>query len=573
MFKKDTIRDYAIWALLVVIRATLTVIFNTFKVQNINKNGIIHSREKYKPKVAVNGSLYQMIEHKVEEKISSKGDWVVLRNGLEETELKASEILTLAKRLSAALSSRGFQQGDGIHIIMNNNNYYHALALATWRMGGIASYGDPALTADTIRFQLLEAGCRFVVCAPETHEEVRKAVAETDVHVLAIGHIRGVENLATLAATTDTIPEPAVVSDPANQCQSIFWSSGTTGRPKGICHSHQSIWNLLSNSGLPPMHYMMTMHFFHFNGLRTVITCMMTESTATYALGEGFTLEKLLQVIKQHRPSVLLAGSHHYVQLSEMDLSAATNLKPSDLNSIKAIVPLGAAVPKTCKDKLRRIFPLAALQLVGYGQTEFGVMCQSMQEFDGLGKIVSGVTMKVVNPDTGHLCKPYEHGEIRAKGEAMMIGYLKQPKSTYFDENGFGMTGDMGFYDENGLMHYVDRIKELLKYCNNHIAPTELEDILQTHPAVAECLVFGMKDPKVQELVSAVVVLKSDAQNANEEAIRDFVNQRVNADFKKIRGKVIFRNAIPRNSAGKLLRREMRKWAEHSVFVRGNSDF
>ena len=95
------------------------------------------------------------------------------------------------------------------------------------------------------------------------------------------------------------------------------------------------------------------------------------------------------------------------------------------------------------------------------------------------------------------------------------------------------------------------------------MAPTEIEDILQTHPAIAESLVFGIKEPKVQELISAVVVLKDNFVDAiKEEDIIEFVNSRVDANFKQIRGPILFRKSVPRNTFGKLLRRELRKWAE-----------
>lgn len=99
------------------------------------------------------------------------------------------------------------------------------------------------------------------------------------------------------------------------------------------------------------------------------------------------------------------------------------------------------------------------------------------------------------------------------------------------------------------------------RYKNNHVAPTEIEEILQTHPAVKEALVFGVEDHEVQELISAVISLNPGAKVTAEE-IRDHVNNQV-IDFKKIRGPVIFRDVIPRNSVGKLVRREMRNWAQN----------
>ena len=99
------------------------------------------------------------------------------------------------------------------------------------------------------------------------------------------------------------------------------------------------------------------------------------------------------------------------------------------------------------------------------------------------------------------------------------------------------------------------------------MAPTELESILQTHPLVRESLVFGIKDPSVQELISAVVVLNSSNADISEQDLKSFVDARVNADFKRLRGRVIFRDSLPRNTVGKLLRRDMRAWAQGQAEV------
>lgn len=222
----------------------------------------------------------------------------------------------------------------------------------------------------------------------------------------------------------------------------------------------------------------------------------------------------------------------------------------------------------------------------GYGQTEVYGISGTVQERGHLGTLKPDFEMKIVNPDTEEPLGPYQEGEVRIKGSTMMISYLNKPKSDYFDSEGFGKTGDIGYYDSNGFLHFVDRMKEVIKYCNNHIAPTEIEDILQTHPKVQESLAFGIKDPSVQELLSVVVVPKPGEKvripsldedfkfemstlilylQIDEEEIKKFVDERVDADFKKVRGQVIMRNELPRNSMGKLLRREMRRWAEEEA--------
>merc|ERR1712154_685523 len=96
-----------------------------------------------------------------------------------------------------------------------------------------------------------------------------------------------------------------------------------------------------------------------------------------------------------------------------------------------------------------------------------------------------------------------------------------------FDQEGFLRTGDIGYFKENGDLFYVERMKGLMKYKNNHVSPAELEDVLQSHPAVLESLVFGLPDPHVQELFSAAVVLKPGHTHVKEEDLKDFVNERV----------------------------------------------
>lgn len=129
-----------------------------------------------------------------------------------------------------------------------------------------------------------------------------------------------------------------------------------------------------------------------------------------------------------------------------------------------------------------------------------------------MGTLRTGCQVKVVNPDTGAICEPNEVGEICIKSRSMMMEFLDRPGNDYFDTSGFGKTGDLGYYRQDGRFFFVDRIKEVVKYCNNIISPTEIEDLIQSHPNVLECLAFGIKNPSVQEELSAVVVLKDEGQ-------------------------------------------------------------
>ena len=223
--------------------------------------------------------------------------------------------------------------------------------------------------------------------------------------------------------------------------------------------------------------------------------------------GPNFSLDTLLQTIIDVQPTTVAMGAHHYVQLAESDLLESAD--ETQLSSVKMIVPSGSAVPVSCEEVYRRKFPNLQIIIEGYGQTETGI-CSAGPSNKGLGMVFPHYKIKIEDLETGKRCGPNKTGEICIKGPFSMLRYLKRPKETedYFDFEGFGHTGDLGFYDDTGDIFFVDRLKELIKYKNNHVSPTELESVLQKHEAVQECLVFGRKEPRVQELITAVVVKK-----------------------------------------------------------------
>ena len=135
-----------------------------------------------------------------------------------------------------------------------------------------------------------------------------------------------------------------------------------------------------------------------------------------------------------------------------------------------------------------------------------------------------------------------------------MKGYLNHPKETdeFFSKDGFIHTGDLGHYDLNGILHFDGRLKELIKYKNNHLFPMEIENIISSHPEVSEVAVFGKPDPIVQEYITAAVVKRSGS-NLTEKDIVNLVDKKVE-DFKRLRGGVIFLRRLPKNPQGKVQR-------------------
>jgi 4-coumarate--CoA ligase len=138
-----------------------------------------------------------------------------------------------------------------------------------------------------------------------------------------------------------------------------------------------------------------------------------------------------------------------------------------------------------------------------------------------------------------------------------MKGYLNRPEENtkFFAEDGFFHTGDLAHYDENGVLYFEGRLKELIKYKNCHLYPLEIENVITTHPDIIEAAVFGKPDPTVQELVTAAVV-KIPGSKVTEQDIIDIVAKNVD-DAKQLRGGVIFVEQLPKNPQGKIQRRKL----------------
>ncbi|TRY63736.1 hypothetical protein TCAL_04290 [Tigriopus californicus] len=483
----------------------------------------------------VQGSMYQEIERALEMNIQEDKDWVVLHNVLTGEKLSGIDALNYGKRFGAFLEQRGFKIGQVVHLILGNHNMTFPICFGAWILGGCISSGDVNLEPRSLSQQLNSLSTRFLICTPDTKDLAVEALnmvdRPQDIQAFCLGPNDMFEDLSATLKNIDSIecPDPVDV-DTNSDVPIVFWSSGTTGHPKAICHTHFSALRMAGvsvNFLTPKTNVVTTTCFFHMGGFFAAMLSFVRHLSCYHMFGPDFQLEHLLNTIVSAKPKSITIGTHHYVQLAESELLA--NANPEDLASLEYIAPAGAAVPRSCAAFYHKMCP----------------------------------NLKVENIATGEGCCPYEEGELCYKTPVVMKGYHNRAKenAAFFDHEGYAHSGDLVYYTPDGDIHYVDRLKEIIKYKNNHVAPTELEDIMQRHPAVQECLVFGKPNDEVQELISAVVVLKP-GQKVSAEDLRSFVNNEV-TDYKKIRGQIILSNHIPRNSMGKLVRREMREWARH----------
>uniref|UniRef100_T1HAQ2 Uncharacterized protein n=2 Tax=Rhodnius prolixus TaxID=13249 RepID=T1HAQ2_RHOPR len=191
--------------------------------------------------------------------------------------------------------------------------------------------------------------------------------------------------------------------------------------------------------------------------------------------------------------------------------------------------------------------------------TEVGIISSSKVGFNKVGAtglLAKGCKCKIENLETGDPLGPGKKGEICVKVPYVMKGYVNNPEATaaLFDKDGWVHTGDIGYYDEEGYLFVIDRIKELIKYKSYHISPTELEDILRKHPAVKEAVVVGVPHPTDGDHAVAFVVSNKPV---SEHELVQYVAERV-TETKQLRGGVRFVQEIPYTPTGKPKRKTLR---------------
>ena len=519
--------------------------------------------------------------------LDKNGDFDVLTNAYFALEGTTSTVGSKTKTLSrliwdsracgAAFYKLGLRKGQVVHILLPNSTENHNISVGAWLCEAIVSLSDPNLSKSVIQKQLEDTQANFIICYAANQKSIYEvlqsmnALERTSVIVLekAIMPSRdllspGFYSYHETIKEAENEPQPPLLQNGQLQDEDtvlIFWSSGTTGLPKGIQHTFKAFKYMISsmekrqsgNIGKA----LTTTCFFHAGGFATPFENLVKKTQVVFNHGADIesidTCETLYREIDLFKPKRLTFGSHHMVQLSQNG-PKDPNL---DLSSVLFASPMGSTVPTTLYEDLKKYFKSMICIAHGYGFSESYTVLALTFDLQYLGQIGPDVFIKLVDPETGTICGPQETGEIYVQGGVPMKGYLNRPEenANFFADDGWYRTGDLARFNQRGMLFYEGRFKELIKYKNCHLYPLEIEKIICQHPEVIEAGVFGTPDSKVQELVTAAVV-KIPGSNVTAQEIIDLVDTKVE-DIKKLRGGVIFVDALPKNPVGKIQRRKL----------------
>ncbi|KAJ8924339.1 hypothetical protein NQ315_007135 [Exocentrus adspersus] len=353
--------------------------------------------------------------------------------------------------------------------------------------------------------------------------------------------------------------------DPAKLGAFIFCSSGTTGFPKGVLLSQKNMYVRLLQSR-DPRYYVKTtgenksilglLPFFHAFGMCIGLEAI-TRGDKLIVL-KRFDEDMFLKCIQDYKISELLLAPPIAVFLEK-----SSKVLQYDLSSVKEIVcgaaPLSRETEQAIRKKLKNIQTIRQ----GYGLTEatlaITLLAQGEQRPGSCGRVITFMSCKVRDPETGKALGPNTVGELCFKGPMVMAGYYNDEKATKetFTPDGWLRTGDLGYYDKEKYFYIVDRMKELIKYKGFQVAPAELEALLLNHPKVRDVGVVGLPDDIAGELPVAFVVKKEGHEDVTEAELQNYVASMVSSP-KHLRGGVIFVSEIPKNPSGKILRRVLK---------------
>lgn len=349
-------------------------------------------------------------------------------------------------------------------------------------------------------------------------------------------------------------------------------SSGTTGLIKGVCLTHAAILDQMTR-GFDVTSDTVLFSFstlYWLSGIMIFVIGILNSATRIITT-EAFSPELLLRLIEEYKINFVMSASH------QLTLCAKNgDLQHRDLSSVTAWFAGGSHVPVHSCVSMNKFLPNGAVN-IGYGMTELAGLIAtniSYRRPEAVGEILNGVQIKIVDK-SGNRLGIRESGEVCVKTKYEFGGYYGNQERTdaLFDMNGFIQTGDIGHFDEEGFLYITDRKKDFLKYRSNMISPSEIENALIACPEIASVCVVGISDTLSGDLPAAVIVRNTNSNSSiTEREIHEMIATKF-TDAKKLRGGVYFVDSLPTTMSGKVLRRDVKKFATELYMVTSSLEY
>ncbi len=490
------------------------------------------------------------------ERQGSRAACVVGRDSLTYAGLRDS-----STRFATALLGLGLRAGDRVSLYLPSSVDYVTCYLGAMRAGMMANPINSVFTAHEVEYLLTDSGAVALVTTSELLAKLGEVLAGTPVRVVIITDVgggaahEGSHALADLLATEPReLPYP---DDMATAC--LPYSSGTTGRSKGIVHSHHSLGmqavlsanHLQMRPGDVLVQALPLVHLYPGN----IIMGGLFTAGATMVVQPVFDPPAFAELLAARHATACAGVPTTYAMLCQLDERVVSGL---DLSGLQVAYSAGAPLPSRVRSEFRRIFGCHVLDC--YGITEAAGNLTATLRFGDSPEQSCGVPyplteVRIVDADDADVPEG-EVGELIARGPQIMAGYWNRPADTQATlRGGWLHTGDLARRDANGFFYIVDRAKDVILSGGYNVYPAEVEEVLQSHPDVAMCACFGVADEIKGEKPWAAVVLRAGAQAGQADLDQ---HCRRNLAAYKVPRRFLIVDELPRSSVGKILRRELR---------------
>ncbi|MUL66850.1 4-coumarate--CoA ligase family protein [Mycobacterium sp. CBMA 234] len=484
-----------------------------------------------------------------------------------DTSISYGQLRDGVDRFAGALAARGVGVGDVVALQAPNSLGFVIAFHGILRAGATATTVNALYSQREIATQLRDSGATMYVTVaallPQALEACAHACVGSD-RIIVLDGAPGFRSLADLLES-DHLP-PAISIDPARALAVLPYSSGTTGKAKGVMLTHR---NLVANIAqcTPALrlgthdNVLAVLPLFHIYGMNVIMNLTLSRR-ATLVTLPRFDLSAFLAAIEARACSVIYIAPPIAVALTK-----SPDLTDRNLSSVRLMVCGAAPMDEALGRALFSCVPARLLQ--GFGMTELSPVSHLTPldapelSVGSVGVAIPNIEFKVVDPETqaeveytpGVRSAP---GEMLVRGPGVMVGYLGNSQATAetITGDGYLRTGDIVEIGPRGEVYVVDRLKELIKYKGYQVPPAELEALLLTHPAIADAAVVAHPHEEAGEIPRAFVVRDGGQSAITAADVMDFVAQSV-APHKRIR-MVDFIDVVPKAPSGKILRKDLK---------------
>jgi long-chain acyl-CoA synthetase len=461
-------------------------------------------------------------------------------------------------RMRGGLAGLGIGDGDRVALLCGNGHPFVITYLAVLGLGAVAVPLNPSSPGPELQRELETVGAVAVVV------DRSAAGAWSTVDRAAIPLVRTVVSVDGDAGDGAMPMEELLAAQPLaatgvapDHLAALMFTSGTAGAPRAAMLSHG---NLLANieqsrsvtSRVAPGDVVYgVIPAYHIFGLNVVVTFSLSVG-ATVLLVQRFDPATALESIRTRGVSVIPGAPSMWVAFAHFEEAPADSFA-----GVRLALSGAAKLPVSVAERLRDRFGLSIAE--GYGLTETSPVVTSSvgmtPVFGSVGRVLGGVEVRLVDDDGGDVIVG-DAGEIWVRGPNVFQGYLDDPEATarVLTDDGWLRTGDIGMCDEEGRLYLIERAKDLVIVSGFNVYPAEVEDVLMSHPDVADVGVIGVPHPHTGEAVKAFVVLRPGA-TIDEDTLIEHARDHL-ARY-KCPAKIMFVDELPRSTTGKLVRRDL----------------